>query len=87
MALRLHPDVAATETDDGVVLLHQRTGRYWQLNSSGNYVLQSLLEGSSVDHIASVLSGRYEIERDRASRDVTRLAEQLIAARLLETGP
>ncbi|MEU6588544.1 lasso peptide biosynthesis PqqD family chaperone [Streptomyces sp. NPDC046881] len=87
MALRLNPDVATTDTDDGVVLLHQRTGRYWQLNSSGAYVLQSLLEGSNVDHIASVLSGRYQIEKDRASRDVVRLAEQLTAARLLETGP
>ncbi|MFI8434696.1 lasso peptide biosynthesis PqqD family chaperone [Streptomyces sp. NPDC079020] len=87
MALRLHPDVATTDTDDGVVLLHQRTGRYWQLNSSGAYVLRSLLEGSSVDQVVSALSTQYRIEEDQARRDIARLSEQLSSARLLETGP
>ncbi|MGW7818629.1 lasso peptide biosynthesis PqqD family chaperone [Streptomyces puniciscabiei] len=87
MALRLHPDVATADTDGGVVLLHQRTGRYWQLNASGAYVLRSLLEGNTVDQVASALSRRHKIAEEQACRDVARLAEQLRAARLLETAP
>ncbi|USA02001.1 hypothetical protein NCG97_17145 [Streptomyces lydicamycinicus] len=35
----------STDTDDGTVLLNERTGRYWQLNATGGQVLRQLLDG------------------------------------------
>ncbi|MEU5052607.1 lasso peptide biosynthesis PqqD family chaperone [Streptomyces sp. NPDC021096] len=87
MTLRLHPDVASTDTDDGMVLLHQRTGRYWQLNPTGSHVLRSLLEGLSTDQIATALADRHRIDPQLARRDVLRVVEQLGSARLLEGTP
>lgn len=33
MPLRLRPDIATANTDDGLILLDERTGRYWQLSA------------------------------------------------------
>lgn len=76
MPLRLRADIATTDTDDGLVLLDERTGRYWQLNPTGAYVLHALLEGHPRDRIAGELATRYHI-------DVTALADQLSAAKLV----
>lgn len=40
MLLRLRPDVSVTSTAAGIVLLDERSGRYWQLNRSGSVVLR-----------------------------------------------
>lgn len=45
MPLRLRPDTATTDTDDGLVLLDECTGGYWQLNPTGADVLHALLAG------------------------------------------
>ncbi len=85
MPLRLHPEVASTETDDGAVLLHQRTGRYWQLNTTGARVLRDLLDGYEHEGIAWHLATEHHIDHERAYRDVTAVIEQLRAAKLVET--
>ncbi|WJV44469.1 lasso peptide biosynthesis PqqD family chaperone [Streptomyces flavofungini] len=83
MTLTLHPDVSLAETDDGAVLLHQRTGRYWQLNPTGVLVLRNLLDGRSHDQAAQELATRHRAAPDAAQRDVTRLVESLREARLV----
>ncbi|MGP4019726.1 lasso peptide biosynthesis PqqD family chaperone [Saccharopolyspora sp. 5N708] len=83
--LRLHPDVATTDTDDGIVLLHQRTGRYWQLNTTGAAILRRLLDGQETDQIAADLAERYRLDADRAVRDVRAVVQQLRAAHLVAT--
>lgn len=45
MSLSLADGVSIAETDDGAVLLDERTGRYWRLNGSGARLLQALLAG------------------------------------------
>ncbi|WKX70384.1 lasso peptide biosynthesis PqqD family chaperone [Streptomyces sp. XD-27] len=79
----LDPEVSLAETDDGAVLLHQRTGRYWQLNRTGVQVLRRLTEGWPAERIAAELAARHRIDTDAAHRDVTRLIEGLASARLL----
>ncbi len=83
MPLRLRPDIATTGTDDGLVLLDERTGRYWQLNTTGAHVLAALLEGRDPDHIAADLATRHRIDVHQAQRDVTALTEGLHTANLL----
>lgn len=83
MPLRLRPDIATTDTDDGLVLLDERTGRYWQLNPTGAHVLHALLEGHHPDQIAVDLATRYRIDSLKAQRDVTALTDRLHTAKLV----
>ncbi|MFD5702586.1 lasso peptide biosynthesis PqqD family chaperone [Streptomyces lasiicapitis] len=82
-SLTLHPDVSLAETDDGAVLLHQRTGRYWQLNPTGVLVLKQLLDGRTHDQAAEELTARHRAAPDAAHRDVSRLVDELRTARIL----
>ncbi|MGA8113340.1 MAG: lasso peptide biosynthesis PqqD family chaperone [Actinocatenispora sp.] len=81
--MRLHPDVAITDTDDGTVLLNGRTGRYWQLNLTGARVLRQLLDGRTPDGIAADVADRHRLDEQRAQRDVAAVIEQLRAAKLV----
>ena len=83
MPLRLRPDVRTTETDDGMVLLDERTGRYWQLNGTGAYVLHGLLAGATPDAVADELAVRYHIGQRHARADVAAVAERLRTAHLV----
>ncbi|WP_346176089.1 lasso peptide biosynthesis PqqD family chaperone [Streptomyces cuspidosporus] len=83
MSLNLHQDVSMAETDDGAVLLHQRTGRYWQLNPTGVFVLKTLLDGRTDEQAADRLAARHRLDTADARRDVSRLVSQLRAAHLL----
>jgi hypothetical protein len=83
--LRLRPEIATTDTDDGLVLLDQRTGRYWQLNLTGAYVLHALLADHDPAQLAQDLATRYRIDTDQAQHDITILTGQLRAAKLVAT--
>ncbi|MFE2226318.1 lasso peptide biosynthesis PqqD family chaperone [Streptomyces kronopolitis] len=80
--MRLHPDVSMTDTDDGTVLLHQRTGRYWQLNVTGSRVLHRLLDGDAPEAIADGLAAAHGIDPQRARTDVAAVVGQLRSAEL-----
>ncbi|MGH3694703.1 MAG: lasso peptide biosynthesis PqqD family chaperone [Pseudonocardiaceae bacterium] len=79
----MRSDIATTDTDDGLVLLDERTGRYWQLNPTGAHVLAALLEGRHPDDIAAGLATRYRIDVQQARSDVTALTDHLRAANLV----
>lgn len=83
MPLRLRSDVVTTDTDDGMVLLDARSGRYWQLNPTGAGVLRALLAGQHPDHIAQDLATRYRIEYQQAHHDITALIQRLHTAKLV----
>lgn len=83
MSLRLRPDIATTTTNDGLVLLDEHSGRYWQLGLTGAGVLDALLAGQDLDQVAQDLVTRYRIDLTQAHRDVTALINQLHAARLV----
>lgn len=81
--LRLHSNTASAETDDGAVLLQQRTGQYWQLNHTGVDSLQRLLSGQSVDEVAQDFAATYDIEPTQAREDITVMTDQLLSAGFL----
>lgn len=81
--MRLHPDVSTTDTDDGTVLLNERTGRYWQLNNTGAHVLRELLDGHEPAAIAGGLASRYGIDSQQAERDVSAVIERLRGSELV----
>jgi hypothetical protein len=83
MLLTLHPDVSMTESEDGIVLLNERTGRYWQLNQTGSTILLGLLDGASAGQVANRLARDYRIPDTRAAADVATLLDELSRASLV----
>jgi hypothetical protein len=81
--LCLHPDVVLTDTDDGVVLLHQGTGRFWQLNGTGGRVLRRLVDGEQPDAIAADLSSRHRVDVAVVTADVRSVLTHLLEAKLV----
>jgi Coenzyme PQQ synthesis protein D (PqqD) len=83
MTFALLPHVSVSETDDGMVLLDEKTGRYWQLNGTGGTVLRLLLDGRTRDEVVTELSSAYPGAGERISADVTALLDGLRDARVV----
>ncbi|MFG2847665.1 lasso peptide biosynthesis PqqD family chaperone [Kitasatospora sp. NPDC048296] len=86
MTLRLTAHTVSTDTDDGAVLLSQRTGHYWQLNQTGAYALRRLLDGCTVDQVAEEFAAHFDIAQTQAHQDLTAMTERLRSSGLVETG-
>ncbi|MFJ5677487.1 lasso peptide biosynthesis PqqD family chaperone [Streptomyces sp. NPDC093097] len=84
MKLQLTPHTLATDTDDGAVLLSQRTGHYWQLNPTGAYALHRLLDGGTTDQVAEEFAAEFGIAPDQAREDLAAMTEQLRSSGLVE---
>jgi hypothetical protein len=82
MSFTLAAHVTATQTEHGVVLLDERTGRYWQMNDTAALVLRCLLDGGTAEQAAATLRDRFPIAADQASADVAALIEALRAAQV-----
>jgi hypothetical protein len=83
MDVRLRPDVFVTDTDNGLVLLDGRSGRYWEVNGTGAVTLRGLLDGDSADQVAKALTARYDVPLDQAAADVTSFISSLRDAGLV----
>ncbi|MEU8783052.1 lasso peptide biosynthesis PqqD family chaperone [Streptomyces sp. NPDC048637] len=83
MSLRMRADVALCETDDALVLLDERTGRYFQLNRTGAIILKELIAGADVEQVARNLARTCPVTLEEASHDVERLLDELTAASLV----
>ncbi|NEY34060.1 lasso peptide biosynthesis PqqD family chaperone [Streptomyces sp. PRKS01-65] len=83
MTHSLAPDVSATPTDDGMVLLQETTGRYWMLNPTGAEVVRLLGQGRDAAGIAEELGARFPGQSDRVAADVAALLGHLVRARLV----
>ncbi|RKT54599.1 lasso peptide biosynthesis PqqD family chaperone [Saccharothrix australiensis] len=81
--LRLHHDALSAETDDGAVLLNQRTGDYWQLNHTGVDTLRRLLSGQTPDDAAEHYAAHYDIDPALAHRDILAMTDRLLDAGFL----
>ena len=84
MALRLRSEVAATETEYGMVLLDTKGGSYWLLNPTGAVIVGLLQEGTHPEQAAQILAERFGIAEDNASGDIEEFLEKLRAAGLAE---
>ena len=83
MTFALARNVTATETEDGTVLLDQRSGRYWQLNGTASTVLHALLAGRPAEDAAALLRERHPRGSERAAEDVAELVTALRDAKLV----
>lgn len=76
--MKLRPDVAATETDYGMVLLDGRDGNYWHLNDTGAEIVRLLLDGRDRAGVVRHLVAEYQISRAQAERDVRGLIDDMV---------
>ncbi|MFC6881932.1 MULTISPECIES: lasso peptide biosynthesis PqqD family chaperone [Actinomadura] len=81
--MKLSPDVSATDADTGMVLLDERTGRYWTLNQTGSDVVRLLLAGCTAEEAADELAARHPSFADRIADDVEALIASLVEARVI----
>ncbi|MFH8562059.1 lasso peptide biosynthesis PqqD family chaperone [Streptomyces sp. NPDC017988] len=86
MSHHLRADVTCCDTDDGLVLLDGRRGRYWQLNTTGATILRALLDGATPQNIARQLAQKRPVALEQATGDVAALIDQLTRAHLLQQG-
>lgn len=84
MSLRLAEHVLLTDTEDGGVLLDGRTGRYWQLNGTGQMTLRALLDGNDIhDAVDRLVDAHHHVTPLQAATDVKALIQQLRTAGLV----
>ncbi len=79
------PDATCALLDDGAVVLHMRTKRYFSLNKTGAAIWQLLESGVSVADIVTSLTERYEVDYATASSSVDTLIAELESASLVAT--
>ncbi|WP_103354728.1 lasso peptide biosynthesis PqqD family chaperone [Amycolatopsis sp. CA-128772] len=84
MTYRLAKAVLVTGTEYGAVLLDERRGRYFSLNATGFFVLETLLDGDA-DLAAERVAERFAVPVETARDDVGRLIGTLAERGLLVT--
>ena len=81
--LRPHPDVVSQRLGDSGVLIDLRTGRMFELNSTGIRVWELVSEGCSAGDLAPRLQQEFTGDPDRLRAEVTALVDELAREGLL----
>jgi hypothetical protein len=76
-------DAACAVVEDGAVLLHMQTKRYYSLNETGAAIWQLLEEEVPVSEIGARLVDRYDVDRRAADDAVAGLLAALAAETLI----
>ena len=79
-------DVIATDLEQELIILDPRSCEMFTLNAAGRCVWLAL-PARSVDDIAGVLQGQFDVTPELARRDVQSFLTQLTEAALIEFTP
>lgn len=79
----ISPDAAFAAVDDGAVVLHMRTKRYYSLNETGAFVWRRLEDGSDRADIVTQVVHEYDVGIAEAEIAVARLLEELVQESLI----
>jgi hypothetical protein len=77
MTLKLRDDVSVADTDYGIALLDEDSGKYWNLNPTAALALRTLLDGGTTAQAAKELTEQYAVDADTANKDVEDLLVEL----------
>ncbi|MEU0768667.1 lasso peptide biosynthesis PqqD family chaperone [Streptomyces albogriseolus] len=83
MTMTLRPGVVTADTEYGMALLDQNSGEYFTLNPTAALIVRTLLDGTSRQQAVTALTDRYDVPAEQVEEDITRILEELRAARLL----
>jgi hypothetical protein len=83
MTLKLRDGVSTADTDYGMALLDEVSGRYWNLNPTAALALRTLLGGGTTAQAVQELAEQYAVDADTANQDVEDLVVELHSAGLV----
>jgi hypothetical protein len=86
MTFKLRDGVSSADTDYGIMLLDEDSGRYWNLNPTAALVVRTLLDGGTPHQAVRELAERFAVDDETAGHDVQELLDGLHAANLVERG-
>ena len=81
----ISPDAAFAAVEDGAVVLHMRTKRYYSLNETGAFVWQRLADGVAHAQIVAQVVSQYDVGLAEAEMAVARLLDELGQESLIRT--
>ena len=81
---RVNEEECAAQVIDGeAVIINLLNGTYYSLDKVGGAIWELAAAGSAVPTIVQRVVARYDVNPDRARRDVERLVQELVTERLL----
>jgi hypothetical protein len=80
----ISPDAAFAAVEDGAVVLHMRTKRYYSLNETGTFVWRRLEDGVDRGDIVVQVVAEYDVGIAEAEIAVARLLEELMQEGLIQ---
>jgi hypothetical protein len=83
MRYSISPDAAFAAVEDGAVVLHMGTKRYYSLNETGTFVWRRLEDGLEDTTIATQMVGEYDVGADEAKVAVAALVGELVKESLI----
>lgn len=83
IVLRINQDVAETELDGNIILLHIENGKYYNFNSTSSDLWRWLDEEISVGDLIDKLFVKYDCTREQAQADVLAFLEEMVDNQLL----
>jgi hypothetical protein len=83
MHYTISPDAAFAAVEDGAVVLHMRTKRYYSLNETGTFVWRRLEDGMARAAIVAHVVDEYDVGIAEAEVAVARLLDELVQESLI----
>lgn len=83
MRYAISPDAAFAAVEDGAVVLHMGTKRYYSLNETGAFVWHHLEDGAERAEIVARVVTAYEVGLAEAEIAVARLLDELAQESLI----
>ncbi len=83
MSYLLSPDAACAVVEDGAVVLHMRTKRYFSLNETGAAIWRMLEDDVALADLPIRLAERYDIDAEAAALAVMKLLGELASEELV----
>ena len=85
MRYTISPDAAFAAVEDGAVVLHMGTKRYYSLNETGAFVWRRLEDGVPRTEIVGQVVEEYDVGIIEAEMAVARLLDELVQEKLIHT--
>ncbi len=83
MRYSISPDAAFAAVEDGAVVLHMGTKRYYSLNETGTFVWHRLEDGIARAEIVAQVVDAYDVGIAEAEMAVARLLDELVQESLI----
>lgn len=78
------PEVVGKVIDGEAIIINLATGMYYSADEVGGLIWTLFEQGHSIGEVAAHVAAHYEIEVDRARRDIDRIAVRLVEEGLVK---